>query len=734
MQDNFQFDLKTDIKGYISSKDKTLVNENYIVHGSQNVYKKISGTIATRPGIKQYGPTDSTTAGVVSNFPWQTTTGKSLELRVSNNKLQVLSNITGSLVWYDLLEQTTLLNPARSLTNFSFDKWYETLESKDRLAMVRGDANILHWSGGISIVGSTSAAVSGIIDAFSAVTPSTAGTGYAIGDVLTITGGDGTATCRVDDVSAFPTLGVTAVTMLTYGTGYTTGNKATTGGAGSGCFISILNVVSAGTITKQVTSTSWSEDGFSSYSQAENTVVIGGVQYSYGYSDSTNLFQVTPDPVSIPAGSIAIQPVIVGSGPTTSGKNDFIKTLNNQLMVGSLTSRIIYISSDTSPTGPYELGMTDFVNVGALVSGDPDFAALDENPTGMAEKDGKMFVSGSLGNWYVITPNVPLPVSVTISGSAHFVYTRVEKLPGAGNTGAYSHDFIVNAGGDIIYLAKDQQVRTVAYVANILDKVRFPSLSLEVADEFSNETFTGGHARAIGEFIYFTAPTTGRHWMRQTRQTVGIDGAITQEIIWHPPQVAGISRFTIADGVTYGHSNQNPMMYQIWDTGQWHDDSPSGNLPYTCILRLAYSHLKGKAMVDRVATGRFDKAYFEGYMTEGTNLYGNVYFDYQGASGVQNVVINSVANPATFYSAQNPVSLGQAPLGDNPLGDGLVPDSNEQEQVPKFRVICDINPVDSFEHSLELYSNDEDARWEILSLGTNLQKSPTQPVEIRKSS
>ena len=71
-------------------------------------------------------------------------------------------------------------------------------------------------------------------------------------------------------------------------------------------------------------------------------------------------------------------------------------------------------------------------------------------------------------------------------------------------------------------------------------------------------------------------------------------------------------------------------------------------------------------------------------------------------------------------------------MGDNPLGDGLTPESNDQELLPKFVVIRDVNPVNCFEYELEVYSTDPDSRWEILSLGVNITLAEQQAVFIRK--
>ena len=71
------------------------------------------------------------------------------------------------------------------------------------------------------------------------VAVSAGGTGYAVGDVLTLAGGTGgTVTVVTIDTGGV----VTSVSILAEGLNYTTGVKATTGGAGTGCTINVVTV------------------------------------------------------------------------------------------------------------------------------------------------------------------------------------------------------------------------------------------------------------------------------------------------------------------------------------------------------------------------------------------------------------------------------------------------------------------------------------------------------------
>lgn len=88
------------------------------------------------------------------------------------------------------------------------------------------------------------AEASGMITVLNA-TPTAAGTGYTVGDVLTITTGGFSATCQVKTIGGSGE--VLSVGLLHGGGGYTTGaGKATTGGTGDGnCTVNITTVNSA---------------------------------------------------------------------------------------------------------------------------------------------------------------------------------------------------------------------------------------------------------------------------------------------------------------------------------------------------------------------------------------------------------------------------------------------------------------------------------------------------------
>jgi hypothetical protein len=103
---------------------------------------------------------------------------------------------------------------------------------------------------------------------------------------------------------------------------------------------------------------------------ASGTVVVNGTTYTYTGSSGSTLTGVTPDPTGEAATSGVLQSVTVTSNKPASGfLSDFIKVINNQVYVGSYTSRFCYISSNTD--------FTDYTIPDPRVTGSPELIVLD---------------------------------------------------------------------------------------------------------------------------------------------------------------------------------------------------------------------------------------------------------------------------------------------------------------------------------------------------------------------
>lgn len=455
------------------------------------------------------------------------------------------------------------------------------------------------------------------------------------------------------------------------------------------------------------------------------SVTINGNTYTYAGISGSTLTGAT-NASAEPADSVVLSAVVTTATKPTDASdnftNDFIKVVNNQLHVGSYNSRLIYISSFTD--------FTDFTPPAVRTPGDADLLTLDSQANGIAvqkgatDQSGRAVISGGLGDWYTVVRS-NLTVGTDLTEQVDIIRSQEADL-----STAQAHEFIDVLGDSIIFLDQNNQLRQFGLVRNIVSPV-FPLLSLDVFTELKNRDFDGGHIRIVSDeadtTIYITAPAEGVDYMYQIRSRVDEVGNLVAERLWQPPQVRGIARIAVIDGVTYGHSNANPQIYQLWGTGQYSDDSPSDTpLPYEC--HAITSYFSGPM---RTQPLNFDKLYYEGYATQGTVLYNNIYYEYQGSKTILTVRVNKPTDPgkklAKFYASQQAPSLGDVSLGEIPLGEGI---TGTGSLVPKFRAIRQVNSLDVFEFALDMASYDLDAQWEILCLGANIIEASTRPTGI----
>lgn len=436
---------------------------------------------------------------------------------------------------------------------------------------------------------------------------------------------------------------------------------------------------------------------------ASGTVVVNGTTYTYTGSSGSTLTGVTPNPTGEANGSGVLQSITTNSNtPTSSFLSDMVKVVNNQLYLGSYTGQQIFMSASDD--------YTDYTVPSPQLDGSPGLFIMDGTVKGIGVRKGSAFIGYGQSGWASISFSLV---------SNNNIITRnniIDVKPVALGQAPYAHEFIDNVGDNIVYLAQDQQVRVLGDFNNLF-VTGYPSISQEVATELSEENFENGGLRCIGEFIYVTAPTSGTVYLRQERTTVDFNGNVVAEKLWHSPFIWNATRIDDIDGSVVAFSNANPQVYDVWDTGQWYDDSPSGEqLPYNCVLALGY-RTKGR----RQGLQNFDKLFTEGYITQGTNLNVLINYDYAGSTDTASAPINSQIQPTTLFFGDSPVSLGDSPLGENPLGD-----SEEQVSFPKFKNITPLTQINCFEYQ-PIYSSDEaNSRWEILAVGTNATKVDKQ--------
>lgn len=764
--DVFNFKLigkdKAPFVGYNSQQDPTKLSAQYLVEGSKNVFLNNRGNVEVRPGLKRIGPINTSINGVVAETEFETSKGVGLPIWVlEDGTMQFYYEGT----WHDLA--------TFDKTRFVFSNWWDDANKETLLVMVNGDHNLYAWSGAlIDETGPTEEGIAFLIQGASNIVAgglvvtglspeddtlyfaNNLKTGAAAVSVIIIGTNPGNTQGEFTLELKDPVFDlVTTVQLVTSLTGLspqltvasvligltreeTVLNLLAFFSSPSSTTSQYVGITEAGHITAIIAQTytptsvlttadgdTWASLGFqnSSTSDPNPTIVINGVTYSYTFV--VDRFMVNPSS-PVPSGQMGFQGIVTTlNKPADDFTNDFIVTLNNQLVVGSYMSKVIHISFDEN--------YTLYTQSNDLIQGDPDFAVLDEFPTGAAVKGESVYVFAGNSNCYVLTPNTAVPVEIPIGGGeSALVITTVDKQVGTGKSAAISQEFITTVGESIIYLSQDHQLRTYGTLRNITTP-KTPSLSKVVRQELIDTDFTGGGIRSIDEFVYIVSPLTGKAFLYQMRDDVDNVGNLTIDRLWQPPQDYNFSRVGIIDGIAVGFSSVNPQAYQIWDTGQWHDDSeqdvPS---PYEARARFAYQN-------NGLETGMvsFNMCYYEGYLTPNSELNGRVRFDYLGGTkndgqdGVQDIVISSNEISPLLFAGQSNAEVGVSEVGTQEVGGTTV----LTKGYPKFRLIQDIDPTDVFEYQNEVFSYSAGSHWELQSFGVNATQSDNNPVFIRKA-
>lgn len=465
------------------------------------------------------------------------------------------------------------------------------------------------------------------------------------------------------------------------------------------------------TLTLSDSTSTWLLQSFSNSSGEKKFTINGSTtEYTYTGGENTNtLTGITPALPAITADTIVIQSVLTEAATPAAGfNNDFIKTIGNQVHVGSYTSRLIYISSATD--------FTDYTVPSPRTAGSPNLLTLDNSAKGISVRQGNAHIAAGLSDWYVVSYE-----ALDLAGT-QVQNTVVDKQETSALSAALAHEFIDTVGDDIVYLSQDQQLRIYGIFRNIT-QAKYPSLSQAIKTELEGVDFTGGALRAIGDKIYITSPVEGKTYLHESRETVDQAGNVISERFWHPPQIWNVSRIALVNGVEYGHSNANPQIYQLWNTGQWHDDSPTNDpVPYDCFMAMSYrQHDRRQGLLE------FDKVYVEGYLLQGSSLSLRINKDYLDQNPQENV-LNDLTEPAELFPANNPEVIGGSLIGDVSIGGITV----EQGYFPKFRVISSSQLGSVFEYQLVVFSTTADSAWEILAIGTNATQAAENAVEIMR--
>jgi hypothetical protein len=455
----------------------------------------------------------------------------------------------------------------------------------------------------------------------------------------------------------------------------------------------------AATITLQG-ATTWGEEGF--LTAGTRSVIIEGTTYAYTGGESTDtLTGVTPDPsvAGHTVGASCVQAIRTTANSAITSlpnafQNDLIEVLDNQVWVGSLVSREIYVSK----INDYE----DFGFSAPRLVGEGVLLTLDQATTAFVVQDESMFVSAGTDYWF----QSELQVSEDLLNETLLV-NRLKTSP---QQAALSQGAVGNIKNLTVFISNEPTLDSLGNVENYVTSQSRP-ISDPIKVEFDTLDFTDAHIKYFKNNLYIALP-------KETKLLI----YNIEKGFWEAPQILPAGRLAIYDGDLYLHSNSVDETYKLFQGTSDVQGSSGDKLAINAIARFNYQNYGARA------AKKFQTEWFsEGYISTNTDLTLKLRYDYVGAGAtVNNTISGDVNQDIIFYNTSDP-SLGKTPLGKAKLaGDpgGLL--------LNKFRVINELAPLDYYEIQAEYSTNDIDQDWEILAFGSDATIANNDNNEIKQ--
>lgn len=453
-----------------------------------------------------------------------------------------------------------------------------------------------------------------------------------------------------------------------------------------------VSAVTSNTIT--VASGTWGIKGFAT----TGNVVIDGTTYAYtGGSDTDTLTGVTPDPAGS-VGKYAFEPVVNESltdVPTTY-KIDFANVYQNQVYLGSRSSRLVLVSSRIDYT------LYTLVADNNRAAGDPNEFLLDDNSAGFLPTKQSMLMFGS--------SNTVMEVKYVLSADQTKEAFTIQHVINGSNQGSLAPNARLSINGNIYYVNRDKQLGVIQVGSSLTQSLDDTNPSELVEKDFKSFNWTDSQMISWERNIVVVVPKANVLLLYQ------IDDAL-----WQAPQIfANIDIGMVSiddDNRLIGHSYTKNVSYVLFDETTNNDIDAE----IDTIAIFAYN-----GYGERSRNKDFGMYYQDGYITSGGKLTRTLLFDFEGAGGSD---IQSFKGTETNYlqSAGVSAGLGGAPLGERDLAGGS-PQFVDTEK--RFRYIDSLVARDFYELQVSYSQKELGASWRLVAHGPDVDLNSNNNNDI----
>ena len=402
--------------------------------------------------------------------------------------------------------------------------------------------------------------------------------------------------------------------------------------------------------------------------------------YTYTGQSASTFTGVTPDPsTNLEVGATVVQDVRSNTNkPDTGYVSNFIEVLNNQVWIGSETSRIVYISKNTDYTS-YAFSTPRVAGEGALLT-------LDDTTVGLKAPDNnKMLIFSGKDRVYQSY------FQTTAGATSDREQIEAQPLLVSSGQGAMSQELIAKIKQAVVWISNNKELVEYGQVEN-LPGPQAVAISDPIKPTFASSDFTDGDIEFWRNQIFITVPNDGKMYIFDFSKR-----------FWQSPQTIGVRRLSQYGDALYGHGQSVPETYKLF-TGL----NDNGN-PIQAKAHFGYIN-NGS----RVALKNFNRFFTEMYLASNTKVNVTILYDWLGSKGETTYELDGSTQDFLFVPTQN-ASLGVNSMGVNPLGSL----TSLSVDLPKYRRFKPIVPKDYFEYQVRIESDGTDYAWQTLAFGSN---------------
>lgn len=691
--------------GYRNKTDVTQEDRGVSVAGSQNCIIIDGRKIGIRPGFEYVGGRSTDRYGIQGGGSWKNSSGDQIMWRsyYDESKSKVVMEIYYENEW-EILEDNLINGNSASLRETTF---WDNTENIDKLIFVNGNSWIYSWSGAIAKISGYSSDT-GIIVSVNSV-PTAAGTGYSVGDILTISTGGIGGTVKV--VSIGSSGEVTAIELIDRGKNYTGGTgKTTTGGTGSNCTVQITEVGNY-SLTIEGSET-WGEKRFLSVDDSDDfgrSLRIkddSGVWHNTQYADSlekTTLVGLSFDPAlySFSGGNLCFQRIDFNQKPSSTSKNDFCITYLNQLFVFSLTNRNVLGSK-----------LNDFNDFTAESSprlpGESITFNLDEEPTSAA-------VAPTGSSLYITTKNYYYQFTLVDSSDLTKQTYKIEPtyIPYGGASNPLA---IGNIKNYITMVTGEPTFDTLGNVLNT-EGIRSTSLSDQIKNYMDSSEVDEASNSYYKNNCYLSIKSSSDFGSNNNLLIRNL-----QNSYWETPWTIPSLKTFEHNGELYGHDPSLKNTYKLF-TG--YSDGKNGNVEGAPISAKHYSPHDDFGLPFNQK--EFDTIWVDGYITPNTEL--DFYLTYDFGSFTQKFTLKGSDTASGVVLQTSGGGLGYYSLGTRSLGGRG--ESLNTTGLRRFRGFITVPRRSFYELQWSCQSNQVNARWELCAFAPNVTKLTSENNNLK---